>query len=380
MIPVKKRLGEMLLEAGIIDQAGLTSALAHQRQWGVRLGQALVELRIATEKDIVAALSKKLAIGVAPLDKLAGREFEAAQELVARDFATKNNLMPVSDDGTILTVAMSDPGNLAAIDELAFRTGRKLKILLGGDRDIASTIRRAYGVTNPRVDAIALDEDDDAATAIMPLVGHEHSPEDEERWQAPPSRNPRAPAVRPEEDERSARKTLLGAVPPAGFDVEKTTELEFQPELLSEDILEPEALEPELDDPFLPGKPVLPAPPVESERSTVRMTAPIPAAPLPVAPRLAPPRPSPTAPTATYPAARPAEPVPAAEPPEPDLPSRAAAAIAAVASRGGTDPVLADAARVLAAVLRVLLRKKVLDDREIAEELRSGSSGPREPR
>ena len=139
---VKKRLGEMLLDAGVIDQAGLTSALAHQRQWGVRLGQALVELRIATEKDIVAALSKKLAVPQAQLEKLSGLAYENAQALVPREFASKHNVMPVADDGNVLTIAMSDPGNLAAIDELVFRTGRRLKVNIGGDREIEQVVDR----------------------------------------------------------------------------------------------------------------------------------------------------------------------------------------------------------------------------------------------
>ncbi|MFO0582771.1 MAG: hypothetical protein U0229_10880 [Anaeromyxobacter sp.] len=388
---VKKRLGEMLLDAGVIDQAGLTSALAHQRQWGVRLGQALVELRIATEKDIVAALSKKLAVPQAQLEKLSGLAYENAQALVPREFASKHNVMPVADDGNVLTIAMSDPGNLAAIDELVFRTGRRLKVNIGGDREIAAAIRRYYGVTNPRVESIALDEDDEAATAIMPLVGHEHMPEaEEEAWRAPPARlaksaaqpqaaePPRAPAprqaaplVRTDDDERAARAALLGSVPESGFDVEKTSEVEY-PDLLSDDILEPELVpeEPELEDPFLP-RPPLP-------------TAPLPAAPPPVAP----PQPAPYAPPPAQ-ATRPAMPVPAPvpapapalapEPADPSLPSRAAAAVAAVASRGATDPALADAARVLAAVLRVLLRKNVVSDHEIAEELRMHTPAPRPP-
>ncbi|MFT3914021.1 MAG: hypothetical protein QM704_07875 [Anaeromyxobacteraceae bacterium] len=371
---VKKRLGEMLLEAGVIDQAGLTSALAHQRQWGVRLGQALVELRIATEKDIVAALSKKLAVPQAQLEKLSGAAYENAQALVPREFASKHNVMPVADDGNVLTIAMSDPGNLAAIDELVFRTGRRLKVNIGGDREIAAAVRRYYGVTNPRVESIALDEDDEAATAIMPLVGHEHVPEaEEEAWRAPPTRlgksaphaaapAPRqaAPLLRTDDDERAARAALLGSVPESGFDVEKTSEVEY-PDLLSEDILEPELVpeEPELEDPFLP-RPPLPTAPLAAAPAPAPAPAPVtrPAMPVPE-PALAP------------------EPEP--EPADPSLPSRAAAAVAAVASRGATDPALADAARVLAAVLRVLLKKNVVSDREIAEELRMHTPAPKPP-
>ena len=49
--PAKKRLGELLIDAGVIDETQLKAALGHQRQWGVRLGQALVDLKLATEHD-----------------------------------------------------------------------------------------------------------------------------------------------------------------------------------------------------------------------------------------------------------------------------------------------------------------------------------------
>ncbi len=48
-LPAKKRLGELLIEAGVIDETQLKAALGHQRQWGVRLGQSLVDLKLATE-------------------------------------------------------------------------------------------------------------------------------------------------------------------------------------------------------------------------------------------------------------------------------------------------------------------------------------------
>ncbi|HEX9048901.1 MAG TPA: hypothetical protein VF841_00035, partial [Anaeromyxobacter sp.] len=57
---VRKRLGELLLEAGIIDGNQLQAALGHQRKWGGRLGQALVDLKLVSEAQIVEALAKKL--------------------------------------------------------------------------------------------------------------------------------------------------------------------------------------------------------------------------------------------------------------------------------------------------------------------------------
>jgi hypothetical protein len=334
----KKRLGEMLVEAGVIDAAGLSAALSHHRQWGMRLGQALVELRLATERDIVQTLSRKLGIELAVLHGLAGREFEEGMKLIPREFAKQHNLIAMGDDGAVLTVAMSDPVNVNVIDELAFRTGRKIKVAIGGDREVAEAVRRHYGVTNPRVESIALDLDP-ADDGVMTLVGQEHA-DDEAEWRTKEVLLPRhTPVIRPPDpDERTARHDLLGSVPPAGFDVEKTTEVA---EPGDDDILEPPLLEPELEPEIRP-------PP----------RAPAPAPPPVLAPALA--------------SAEPAE--------EIRLPSAAAAAVAAVAARGSGDPVLADAARVLSAVLRVLVRKGVVTDAEITGELRQYTPTPRPKR
>jgi type IV pilus assembly protein PilB len=320
----RKRLGEMLVEAGVIDPAGLSAALAHHRQWGVRLGQALVELRIATEKDIVGALSRKLGLEATDVAALSGRDLEAPMKLLPREYATKHNLLPIADDGTVVTVAMSDPVNVTIIDEIAFKTGRKVKVTIAGDREIAEAVRRHYGVPNPRIESIALVEDP-SDTGVMSLVGQEKiADEDEAEWRNREARLQRHEPdhlLPPEPDERTARHDLLGSVPAAGFDLEKPGEVSLDD---ADGILEPlPVLEPELE----------PAPP-------------------------------------------PGPPPAAEEPGNVALPSAAAAAVAAVAARGSGDPVLADAARVLSAVLRLLVRKGVLTDAEITAELRRRTPPP----
>src|SRR5512140_37877 len=133
----KKRIGEMLLEAGIIDETQLKAALGHQRQWGVRLGQALVDLKLATEPEIVKILARRFGFEVARLDQVEAYAHQQAIQLVPRDFAVKHNAFPLGADTSTLSVAMSDPSNLAVIDELRFRSGRRVKVSIGGDREIA---------------------------------------------------------------------------------------------------------------------------------------------------------------------------------------------------------------------------------------------------
>jgi type IV pilus assembly protein PilB len=158
----KKRLGEMLIEAGVIGETQLKAALGHQRQWGVRLGQALVDLKLASEADIVRALAVKFGFDVAVLDPLEPYALEQGLKLLPREFAIRNNVFPMAADTTTITVAMSDPTNLAVADEIRFRTGRRVKVCIGGDREIADLVRRHYPGEGD-VEAIALDLDGDEA-------------------------------------------------------------------------------------------------------------------------------------------------------------------------------------------------------------------------
>jgi hypothetical protein len=143
--PVKKRLGELLVEAEVIDEHQLRAALGHQRQWGGKLGQALIDLKLATEPQIVNALSRKLGYEIVQLDPLQRTAaLDAALKLVPRDVARRSNVVPLSADLSSVTVAMSDPTNLAVTDEISFRTGRRVKIVLAGDKEVARAVRRFY--------------------------------------------------------------------------------------------------------------------------------------------------------------------------------------------------------------------------------------------
>jgi type II secretion system (T2SS) protein E len=155
----KKRLGEMLLDAGVIDETQLLSALGHQRKWGGKLGQALIDLKLATEPQIVSALARKFGYEVAQVAALQPSPvLEGALRLVPRELALRQTLIPIAADSTTLTVAMGDPSNIGAIDELSFRTGRRVKVVIAGDREIAAAVRRLYyGEEETRREAITLD-------------------------------------------------------------------------------------------------------------------------------------------------------------------------------------------------------------------------------
>jgi hypothetical protein len=161
-VPVKKRLGELLLDAGVIDETQLKAALGHQRQWGIRLGQAIVDLKLATEQDVVKVLARRIGFEVARLDQVETYAHQQAISLVPREVALKHNVFPMAADTATLVVAMSDPTNLDVIDELRFRSGRRVKVMIAGDREIATAIQAAYPSPGGGVEAIALDIDESA--------------------------------------------------------------------------------------------------------------------------------------------------------------------------------------------------------------------------
>src|SRR5512145_1196116 len=203
---IKKRLGEMLVEAGIIDDGQLHAALRHQRQWGGRLGACLVELKLASEEAIVDALALKFGFEIARLDRIEPYAFEQARALVPYEYAVRNRILPISADTSVLVVAMSDPTNLSLADELAFRSGRRVKVCIAGENAIDAAIRSHYGEEAPgQREAIALDVDD--GTAMEPLydpIGATSSEQQSQFFDQPsqparaaPAASPRAPAREP---------------------------------------------------------------------------------------------------------------------------------------------------------------------------------------
>lgn len=142
----KKKLGEILLEAGVIDKFQLKSALAEQNKWGGRLGNHLVQMGILTEELLVKALSKQLKIPYLDLGQM--QITKETLDLVPQELAEKFHLVPVAvkkiANKKTLIVAMSDPTNLDAIDELQFRTGHIIKPAVDGDTAIEMAIRKFY--------------------------------------------------------------------------------------------------------------------------------------------------------------------------------------------------------------------------------------------
>lgn len=142
----RRRLGEMLVEAGLITEAQLQTLLARQRQEGGRLGEWAVSLDFAPARAVLQVLAKQLGVPFITDEKLL--DARPSGEVMARfpqDLALRLLALPVSDkDGTIF-VAMTDPANLEKLDLLRFRLGAKVQPIVGTEFGIRRAIARVFG-------------------------------------------------------------------------------------------------------------------------------------------------------------------------------------------------------------------------------------------
>jgi type IV pilus assembly protein PilB len=144
---VAKRIGELLVEAGVLSQSQLEQALFAQRKDGRKLGQLLIELGLATEIQLTQTLSRQLAV---PWVSLYHVDFSRALlNLVAREAAEKYCLVPifvrrVRKQGETLYVAMDDPTNDVAIDEVSRAASLAVKPMIACPSDIRAAIRVYY--------------------------------------------------------------------------------------------------------------------------------------------------------------------------------------------------------------------------------------------
>jgi type IV pilus assembly protein PilB len=139
---MKKRLGDFLVETGLLDEQGLTRALAEQQSKRGKLGEVIVSLGLATETEIAQALSLQLGI---PLIDLENTPVEPqAIELIQEKVARKHLIIPVSIDRRELHIAMADPLSFEAFEDVRFASGYTIKPFIAPKCDILWAIDQHY--------------------------------------------------------------------------------------------------------------------------------------------------------------------------------------------------------------------------------------------
>jgi type IV pilus assembly protein PilB len=137
------KIGRILVNAGLIDEKQLEIALAEQAKTGAKLGATLAELGFASEEAVSRALANQSGVDHVDADR---EEIDpAALALVPEAIARRLNALPLRREGKALRVAMSDPTDIVAIDELQ-RTARTfVRVVSSGHRQLLRALDRAYG-------------------------------------------------------------------------------------------------------------------------------------------------------------------------------------------------------------------------------------------
>ncbi len=138
------RLGELLVREKLISLQQLRQAQEEQRKNGSNLGYALAKLGYISDGEITNFLSSQYRVPAVNLD-----EYEIEPEaikLVSKEVCEKHKIVPLSRQGSALVVAMADPTNLHAIDDIKFLTGFNVEPVVASETAIAQAIERAYNV------------------------------------------------------------------------------------------------------------------------------------------------------------------------------------------------------------------------------------------
>jgi type II secretory ATPase GspE/PulE/Tfp pilus assembly ATPase PilB-like protein len=152
------RLGEILVKESLITQDQLQKALEFQRANGGNLGNCLTKMGFITDDDITGVLSRQYGVSSINL-----KDYEIDPnviKLIPQDTAARYQVLPLSRVGSVLTIAMTDPTNVFAIDDIKFMTGFNVEPVVASEAAIGDAIRRFYGAPSSNLDCQAIRQSD----------------------------------------------------------------------------------------------------------------------------------------------------------------------------------------------------------------------------
>src|SRR6266540_4878025 len=142
-MPVK--LGELLLKENMVTPQQLQEALSHQKMNGGKLGKAFVSLGYVRDEEITSLLSRQYGVPSINLD-----HFEVDPtiiKIIPAETARKYQILPLSRSGATLTIAMADPTNVFAMDDIKFMTGYNVEPVVASETSLEEAIEKYYGST-----------------------------------------------------------------------------------------------------------------------------------------------------------------------------------------------------------------------------------------
>jgi type IV pilus assembly protein PilB len=142
----KKKLGEILIDAGVITEEQLSNALTLQQGKNKRLGKVLVELGYVDGDQVVETLSQQLSLPMVDCN-----DYQPTKELldlVTKETAEQKLVLPLERQGNKLTVAMANPLDWQTIEDLSFETGYRISVSIASEDNLLSTIEELYGASD----------------------------------------------------------------------------------------------------------------------------------------------------------------------------------------------------------------------------------------
>ena len=160
------RLGQLLVSANMITDEQLKKALAVQQKDGGRLGSNLVKLGFIDEDRLISFLSKQYGIPAVNLQEL--EIDQGLCKLIPSDVVQKYQIMPINRTGATITIAMVDPSNVFALDDVKFMTGYNVEPVVASEGGIKAAINKYYDTAEALQDVMAtLKEGDENVDLIM---------------------------------------------------------------------------------------------------------------------------------------------------------------------------------------------------------------------
>ncbi len=173
----KKKIGDILVEKKLITTDQLYACLDEQRISGKRLGEILVDKGYITEDQLIDTVSERLSIPKISLPQMVIDP--TVVQLVDVETARRYTLIPIFEIGNTLTLAMADPLNIIAVDEIKYLTGKNIKRAIATSSEIKEAIDQYYSVSDSLHHIISSSQDDVAQTpdqAVGSDLQHSESP------------------------------------------------------------------------------------------------------------------------------------------------------------------------------------------------------------
>src|SRR5437773_5094204 len=170
------RIGELLLKEKRITPDQLQQALNHQKANGGKLGYNLVKMGFVKDEEITSLLSKQYGV---PSINLTQFDIDPSViKLIPAETAHKYQIIPLSRNGATLTIAMTDPTNVFAMDDIKFMTGYNVEPVVASEGAVNDALERYYPTQIKKVDVTSGSSALDAATRALEAMPTDGSAEE----------------------------------------------------------------------------------------------------------------------------------------------------------------------------------------------------------